>query len=345
MEFTARQILLNAEFTPASSPDEQTQSPSGQTESDSASPAGLTPFADTPAAPPTDPTTQLPPRISERQVMADVTMQSTNEMLEPEKPKKKRGRPKGWRKVPNTEKPSLPLGVTDSLSAGKGEVSDLGDKVKKRRKHLSSATREEDQWSVRIRSSIEKELQESIAKGSFQRLSPGLICEGELPPMCHCCGTIKPSSWRFAEHEGKAQRFCNGISPPFRDRETEILACGLYFKKWGTLRPVPTSPPKPSNPRRSKKPKHQATTTTTPITPVVEPETGVQLSSPPQREYEPMSEIDHPLLSEGIYLPRMGYLRGDNVYQSCEDEEEEDAGKENVEPDDEMEQFFSDVLA
>ena len=41
-----------------------------------------------------------------------------------------------------------------------------------------------------------------------------------------------------------------------------------------------------------------------------------------------MSEIDHPLLSEGICLPRMGYLRGDNVYQSCEDEEEEgDEGK------------------
>ena len=59
-----------------------------------------------------------------------------------------------------------------------------------------------------------------------------------------------------------------------------------------------------------------------------------------------MSEIDHPLLSEGICLPRMGYLRGDNVYQSCEDEEEEgDEGKENVEPEDEMERFFSDVLA
>jgi len=59
-----------------------------------------------------------------------------------------------------------------------------------------------------------------------------------------------------------------------------------------------------------------------------------------------MSEIDHPLLSEGICLPRMGYLRGDNVYQSCEDEEEEgDVEKENIEPDDEMERFFSDVLA
>jgi hypothetical protein len=65
-----------------------------------------------------------------------------------------------------------------------------------------------------------------------------------------------------------------------------------------------------------------------------------------------MSEIDHPLLSEGICLPRMGYLRGDRVSESGDDDE----GKENVEPeveidegeedddDDEMERFFSDVL-
>jgi hypothetical protein len=106
---------------------------------------------------------------------------------------------------------------------------------------------------------------------------------------------------------------------------------------------VPTSP-KSVGPRRSKKQKHR--TNKTPLPTVVEPETGICTSSPPHREYEPMSEIDHPLLSEGICLPRMGYLRGDNVYQSCEDEEEEgDVGKENIEPDDEMERFFSDVLA
>jgi len=163
--------------------------------------------------------------------------------------------------------------------------------------------------------------------------------------MCHCCGTIKPSSWRFAEHEGKPQRFCNGIFPPFHVCQTDIIACGLFYKKWGTLRPVPTTPPKSSKPRRSKKSRHKATTATL-IPSIIEPETGVHASSPPQREYELMSEIDHPLLSEGICLPRMGYLRGDNVYQSCEDEEdEEDRGKENVEPDDEMERFFSDVLA
>jgi hypothetical protein len=48
---------------------------------------------------------------------------------------------------------------------------------------------------------------------------------------------------------------------------------------------------------------------------------------------EPMSEIEHPLMSEGIYLPSMGYLR----------EEEEGDGEPNLSPDD-MERFFSDVL-
>ena len=170
MEFTARQILLNAEFTPVSSPDEQTQSPSGQTESASASPAGLTPFADTPAT--QDPASQLPGPNTEREVLADVTLQITNGMLEPEKPKKKRGRPKGWRKVPNTEKPSLPpmAVVTTEVSAtGTGEqgLSDGQEKQRKPRKQVtSSSSKEEDQWSVRIRSSIETQLQESIAKGN-----------------------------------------------------------------------------------------------------------------------------------------------------------------------------------
>ena len=105
---------------------------------------------------------------------------------------------------------------------------------------------------------------------------------------------------------------------------------------------MPTTPPKPACPRQPKNPKDQ---TTTPVTTVPESETGICASSPPQREYEPMSEIDHPLLSEGICLPRMGYLRGNNMSQRCEDEEEDGEEKENVEPDDKMEQFFSDVLA
>ena len=221
MEFTARQILLNAEFTPVSSPDEQTQSPSGQTESDSASPVGFTPFADTPAT--QDPSaSQLPGSNAEREVLADVTLQTTNGMLEPEKPKKKRGRPKGWRKVSNTEKPIIPPATTTavnteqllSTTTGGQESSDRQEKQRKPRKQVaSSTTKEEDQWSVRIRSSIETQLQESIAKGISPPFYSQTNSVGELPPMCHCCGTIKPSSWRFAEHEGKMQRFCNGILP------------------------------------------------------------------------------------------------------------------------------------
>ena len=183
MEFTARQILLNAEFTPVSSPDEQTQSPSAQTESDSgASPAGLTPFAVTPAAPQDHTTPHLP--SSERESLADVTMQTTNEgMLEPEKPKKKRGRPKGWRKVSNLEKSVIPAStdvVTDDAATATEtetrEASDRVEKSKKPRKQVASSSKEEDQWSVRIRSSIEKELQESIAKGNprLQFSVPGI---------------------------------------------------------------------------------------------------------------------------------------------------------------------------
>jgi hypothetical protein len=68
-------------------------------------------------------------------------------------------------------------------------------------------------------------------------------------------------------------------------------------------------------------------------------------SSPPAAQTcEPMSEIDHPLLSEGIFLPRMGYLRGAEG-GSVESEEEEGGDKENLDPDDEMERFFSDILA
>jgi hypothetical protein len=106
------------------------------------------------------------------------------------------------------------------------------------------------------------------------------------------------------------------------------LACGLYYKKYGVLKTVSTSPAR--KPTRRKKSRE---------TVVREEEEDVGIpSSPPQRTYEPMSEIDHPLLSEGICLPRMGYLRGG-------ESGDEDIGKENVEPEDEMERFFSDVLA
>jgi hypothetical protein len=155
-EFTARQILLNAELTPASSPE---RSPEAQTESDSASPTGQTPFDqtlfdDTPAAS-LDPPTQQP--VQDRTPLADVTSQSSsneNSTTTPAPEKRPRGRPKGWRKHLN-QKPA-----TDSLPVQKPRISET--KVRKPRKE---GPREEDQWSVRIRTSIKDAMMEHIAKG------------------------------------------------------------------------------------------------------------------------------------------------------------------------------------
>jgi hypothetical protein len=154
--------------------------------------------------------------------------------------------------------------------------------------------------------------------------------------MCACCGDIQPTSWRYVTINEQQERFCNGT---LQIRMMLIIACGLYYKKYGVLKVVPNTPPRRSAPRRPK-----AREQRTPL-PTIEQETpAVCPSSPPQRTYEPMSEIDHPLLSEGICLPRMGYLRADNAFESCDDEDDS-AEKENEEPDDEMEKFFSDVLA
>src|ERR1700731_1401092 len=91
------------------------------------------------------------------------------------------------------------------------------------------------------------------------------------------------------------------------------LACGLYYKKHGYLKEVSTSPPKKSTQGRSRRPKSRLPQqTSVPPEPQSEP---VCPSSPPTRPYEPMSEIDHPLLSEGICLPRMGYIRGDQNFE------------------------------
>jgi hypothetical protein len=111
------------------------------------------------------------------------------------------------------------------------------------------------------------------------------------------------------------------------------IACGLYYKKHGVLKPVTDSPKKPAR-RRKARAASVATSTNTPThTPL---------------PVEPMSEIDHPLLSEGICLPRMGYLRGgggDSLDSGDEDEETSGVDKENIDPDDEeMERFFSDIL-
>ena len=122
------------------------------------------------------------------------------------------------------------------------------------------------------------------------------------------------------------------------------VACGLYYKKYGALKRIPKSPPKRKDSTKLRRTKSREQKSTTPA-PAAEIERQSELalypSSPPQRRYEPMSEIDHPLLSEGICLPRMGYLRGDNVLESEDDED----GKESVDSDDEMERLFSDVLA
>lgn len=166
-EFTARQILLNAEITPASSPE---QSQSSTMESDSGSPVGLTPFADTPAATQDGSTSQND--IEGRQVLGDLTSQSlnkgsndhpndsandtSNETSNREvKEKRPRGRPKGWRKQRNVDTPYI-LEVPSTYQPE--------NKPRKQRKQ-SNPSKEEDQWSVRIRTSINHAMLESITKG------------------------------------------------------------------------------------------------------------------------------------------------------------------------------------
>lgn len=166
-EFTARQILLNAEITPASSP-EESQSPT--TESDSGSPVELTPFADTPAATQDGSTSQN--GNDGRQVLGDITSQSSNKSSNDipndsandtsnetsnveVKEKRPRGRPKGWRKPRNMDAPFL----LEMPSTYQPE-----NKPRKPRKQ-SNESKEEDQWSVRIRTSINQAMLESITKG------------------------------------------------------------------------------------------------------------------------------------------------------------------------------------
>jgi hypothetical protein len=119
--------------------------------------------------------------------------------------------------------------------------------------------------------------------------------------------------------EGKNERFCNGKE----DLNVVDVACGLYYVRNGVMKPIDSTSAKKkaSHSRRRKK----DLSVPAEVTP----------SSPPPRKV--MSEIDHPLLSEGICLPRMGYLRGGEGT-------DEEGEKENIEPDD-MERFFSDVLA
>jgi len=156
MEFTARQILLNAEFTPASSPD-QSQSPSGQTESDS--PGGLTPFgAETPGTT----KTQQP---EEREVLRDLTSTNSNNSSSSDgdvvmKEKRPRGRPRGWRKPRNLDNPNLEIPSVDPNPPQPRE------KEPPKQRKQSHSGKEEDQWSVRIRASIKDAMLEHLAKGN-----------------------------------------------------------------------------------------------------------------------------------------------------------------------------------
>jgi hypothetical protein len=156
MEFTARQILLNAEFTPASSPD-QSQSPSGQTESDS--PGGLTPFgAETPA------NTQAQ-QLEEREVLRDLTSTTNGNNSKSDgdvvvKEKRPRGRPRGWRKPQNLDNPNLEIPSVDPNPPQPKE------KEQPKQRKQSHSGKEEDQWSVRIRASIKDVMLEHLAKGN-----------------------------------------------------------------------------------------------------------------------------------------------------------------------------------
>jgi hypothetical protein len=147
MQFNARQILLNAEFTPASSPD---QSSSQQTDSESGSPVELTtPFPETPA----------PPSQSDvegtKNVLGDITSDKNNELAVIKRP---RGRPRGWRKHQISDNPIL-IPKTPLKSA------EVREKQQKKQRKQSNSEKEEDQWSVRIRTSIKDVMLEHLAKG------------------------------------------------------------------------------------------------------------------------------------------------------------------------------------
>ena len=155
-EFTTRQILLNAEFTPNSSP---SQSPS-QTETDSGSPSDEvieTPF------PTQDPSPSQREETQERPALADVTshisaLENVGEEVPALPQRKKRGRPTGWRKQKNSENPILPV----------AEVEPVPVKLPGRPKgSMSSNTPKNDDegWSDRVRGNIKEVMLEKIAKG------------------------------------------------------------------------------------------------------------------------------------------------------------------------------------
>jgi hypothetical protein len=148
-EFTARQILLNAEFTPNSSPE---HSPASQTETltDTDSPTAA---EETPLAAPS-------PVQKERKALSDVTSHiSAMENIElPQK--KKPGRPKGWRKTQNSENPVLPIMQLEENVKKPG-------KPKGRPPTHSTVKTDDEAWSSRVRGNIKDVMLEKLAKGIF----------------------------------------------------------------------------------------------------------------------------------------------------------------------------------
>jgi hypothetical protein len=152
LEFTARQILLNSE-SPASSPDNPSQSPSAQTESYSSSPIVFTPIE----------TTQDPTPDNPNQVLKDLTSEIINTTI-PTNEKRPRGRPKGWRKPKSCIPPTLPdisTHKTPQLPIVKPVSIEKPFRASKKNK------KDDENWSMRIRSNIRGHMLDHISKGIF----------------------------------------------------------------------------------------------------------------------------------------------------------------------------------
>ena len=174
MEFTARQVLLNAEFTPVSSPD-TTRSPSARSDSTASPAADETGFEETPRA------QELPPHnhrhdprpVEMSRVLSDITAHTSsdeNKLLSAPKEKRPRGRPRGWRKAkmdPNMEiiLPVMTPNMFDANSSGSSTEAATEKPRGPKQSTASKEPKEEDQWSVRIRTSIKDAMLDHLVKG------------------------------------------------------------------------------------------------------------------------------------------------------------------------------------
>lgn len=161
-----------------------------------------------------------------KRVLGDITAQTSsdeNHLLSAPKEKRPRGRPRGWRKMkmdPNQEI-ILPVMTPNMDTNSSGSGNEGSERSRGRPVSVTSREpKEEDQWSVRIRTSIKGAMLEHLAKGkSLITVRWRLIPTGELPPMCFCCGDIQPASWRYHMVEDEQVRFCNGnLHPPPNDK-------------------------------------------------------------------------------------------------------------------------------